>query len=181
MADKVCSFCGTINDAHHSAACENARREKMLCDKDELIKKMADALQGVIRVADCNTDEFDAAKAALNEANALLEYPGFSMATDPRQQMMVYVMDKLKKLNFKCFVGALRWAEFFKLYRSRTSKYEIPYPEDIYFYFATENGNVDWFINETSYKDCPCPEISYPEATRLISEIPEYPKGRCNG
>lgn len=86
------------------------------------------------------------------------------------------IHEKLGKLNFKCFVGALRWSKFYKLYRSRTSRYETPYPNDIYFYFGIKNNDVDWFINETSYQDCEYPEISYPEAVKLIEAIPEYPK-----
>ena len=86
------------------------------------------------------------------------------------------IHEKLGLLNFKCFVGALRWAKFFKLYRSRTSAYETPYPDDIYFYFAINNNDVNWFINETSYQDCDCPEISYPDAVKLLESVPEYPK-----
>jgi len=84
--------------------------------------------------------------------------------------------DETRKLNFKCFVGALRWHKFFKIYRSRTNRYEEPYPDDFYVFFAIENGDVSWLINETSFRDCSAPEISYSEAVKLIEAIPRYPK-----
>lgn len=93
-----------------------------------------------------------------------------------RTEMANEIHAKLGALNFKCFVGALRWGKFFQLYRSRTSRYEKAYPDDIYFYFSIQDNDVNWFINETSFQECDCPEISYPEAVRRISEVPEYPK-----
>jgi len=84
------------------------------------------------------------------------------------------------KLNFKCYIGMLRWVDFFQLYRSRTNRYQIPHLNDQFIFFSIKDNSANFIINETSYHECKYPEISYVDAVKLLLKIDRYPKNYVN-